>query len=98
MVAGETLYQKVVHITYDYLGPAADRFVARQIKNHLHKDPEKLKKDDLKKLIDWITLAVNLLSEDDALISQYVASLKRLATTERGRRDYYERTADRHKV
>ena len=46
-----TLYSDVVDITYDYLGPAADRFVTRQIRSHLGKAPEELKKRDLRDLI-----------------------------------------------
>ena len=40
------LYDKVVRITHVYLGPAADRFIARQVENHLHKEPEQLSLDD----------------------------------------------------
>lgn len=75
----ENLYDKVVRITYDYLGPAADRFVTRQIRNHLHKEPEQLKKNDLKSLIDWIKIAMSLLSNDDRLVARYVAELQELS-------------------
>lgn len=75
----ENLYDNVVRVTYDYLGPAADRFVARQIRNHLHKEPEELKRNDLKSLIDWIKIAMNLLSDDDHLVARYVAELRELS-------------------
>jgi hypothetical protein len=83
--AGDTLYEDVVNITHEYLGPAADRFVTRQIRNHLHKNPEELKKQDLKGLIDWIGLAMSLLSEDEALVHKYVTNLNNL-TDKNGRR------------
>lgn len=73
-----TLYAAVVDITYDYLGPAADRFVTRQIRNHLGKNPEELKKQDLKDLISWIKLAMSLLTDDDKLVHKYISDLKRL--------------------
>jgi hypothetical protein len=73
-----TLYTEVVDITYNYLGPAADRFVARQIRNHLGKDPHQLKKSDLKDLINWIKVAVSLLSDDKKIVDRYIADLKRL--------------------
>lgn len=85
MSRGTTLYRQVVDVTYEYLGPATDRFVTRQIRNHLHKDPEELKKEDLKRLIDWISIAVSLLSNDDELVSQYIASLRGLLVTTKGR-------------
>lgn len=78
MTDSKSLYQEVVEITYDYLGPATDRFVTRQIKHHLHKRPEELRKKDLKLLIEWITLAVNMLSDDRRLVEQYVSDLEGL--------------------
>jgi hypothetical protein len=74
-----TLYEEVVQATYDYLGPAADRFVARQIKSHLDKDPEDLQKEDLQDLIVWINLAMNLLVDDQRLVDYYIADLRNLA-------------------
>ena len=72
------LYDKVVRITNVYLGPAADRFIARQVQNHLHKQPEELSREDLKKLIDWIRVAVSLLTDDSEIIEEYAAQLQRL--------------------
>jgi hypothetical protein len=57
-------YEKVVKITYKYLGPAAERFVARQIRNHLDKEPEQLQRHELAGLIDWFRVAMAILSED----------------------------------
>lgn len=78
----KTLYEQVVETTHTYLGPAADRFIARQVQNHLHKQPEQLSRDDLSKLIDWIQIAVSLLTEDSDIIEDYVSALRALA--ERG--------------
>lgn len=75
-----TLYSEVVDITYDYLGPAADRFVTRQIRSHLGKAPEELKKRDLRDLISWIKIAMSLLTDDNELINKYVSDLTLLAT------------------
>lgn len=77
MVA-ENIYKQVVGITYAYLGPAADRFVARQIRNHLHKDPEDLDRKDLRRLLDWMRLSMSLLSDDAQLVDLYVADLEKL--------------------
>lgn len=74
-----TLYQEVVTITHTYLGPAADRFIARQVQNHLHKQPEDITRDDLRKLIDWIRLAVSFLTEDSQIIEEYIDELTQLA-------------------
>lgn len=73
------LYGQVVRVTHVYLGPAADRFIARQVQNHLHKSPEELSGSDLLKLIDWIRVAVSLITEDSEIIEEYTTQLQRLA-------------------
>lgn len=77
-MARPTLYEEVVHVTYDYLGPAADRFVERQIRNHLQKDPTELQRKDLKQLIDWIQLAMRLISDDAQVVDRYMTDLEKL--------------------
>lgn len=72
------LYDQVVRVTNVYLGPAADRFIARQVQNHLHKQPEDLSQTDLLKLIDWIRVAVSLLTDDSEIVEEYAAQLERL--------------------
>lgn len=73
------LYDQVVQVTRVYLGPAADRFIARQVQNHLHKTPEDVTRADLVKLIDWIQIAVSVLTEDGEVIEEYIAQLHKLA-------------------
>jgi len=73
------LYDQVVSVTYRYLGPAADRFVVRQIRNHLQKDPVELQRKDLRQLIDWIQLAMRLISDDHHAVDTYLADLEALA-------------------
>lgn len=77
-MASSNLYEDVVAVTYDYLGPAADRFVVRQIRNHLNKDPDELEPKDLHKLMDWIRLAMQLISSDTTVIDNYMADLHTL--------------------
>lgn len=64
------LYQEVTHITEDYFGPAAPRFVDRLIVNHLDKQPKQLRQEDLPELIEWIRLTVSMLTEDNATVSE----------------------------
>lgn len=72
------LYNQVVHITHMYLGPAADRFIARQVQNHLHKEPGDLSQKDLEKLIDWVRVAVSFITEDSRVVEEYVGRLRQL--------------------
>jgi hypothetical protein len=74
----KTLYAEVGDITYDYLGPAADRFVTRQIRSHIGKNPLQLKKKDLKDLISWIKIAMSLLTNDEEIVDRYILDLKAL--------------------
>jgi len=74
------LYDSVIRVTHVYLGPAADRFINRQIQNHLQKAPEALTAPDLLKLVDWVRLAVSLLTDDDEVVEEYIAQLRQLAT------------------
>lgn len=72
------IYSQLVRITHVYLGPAADRFIVRQVQNHLHKSPQELTSADLDKLIDWIRVAVSLITEDSEIVEEYTAQLHKL--------------------
>jgi hypothetical protein len=72
------LYQQVVEVTNSYLGPASERFISRQIQNHLQKEPEELTREDLAKLVDWIKIAIALLTEDNKTVEEFTESLMSL--------------------
>lgn len=79
MAESNSLYQSVLNITTDYLGPAAQRFVDRQIDGHLNKKPGNLTKADIKKLVEWSRVSMSLLTDDEQLVDGYVRSLTKLA-------------------
>lgn len=72
------LFQQVTVITEEYLGPAAERFVARQISFHLQKTPGELTTDDLPTFIEWARLTLSLLTEDREVIDEFTAKLTEL--------------------
>jgi len=74
-----SLYEGVVRITRVYLGPAAGRFIDRQVENHLHKAPAELTPADLMVLIDWLKISVSHLTEDSEIVEEYVSELHKLA-------------------
>lgn len=82
-VSQKTIYRQVVAVTYDYLGPAAQRFVDREIKAHLGKKPQDLTKTDVVKLVDWSKLAFALLTEDAKMVDDYAKSLLAIAKNNR---------------
>lgn len=94
-MATQSLYDDVVTITYDYLGPAADRFVVRQIRNHLRKDPGELERKDLRQLIDWIQLAMRLISNDSQVIDHYMEDLETLAVSKKASASHGKKKAGR---
>lgn len=69
--ARTSLYDEIVDITYDYLGPAAPRFIARGIETHLSKEPEKLTAADIPILLDWSKLAIALLTDDKQMVEDF---------------------------
>ena len=79
MSSNQKLYESVVDITEGYLGPAAQRFIDRQIESHLQKAPESLTSKDLEKLIDWSSLALAHLTDNANLVREFTGSLKKLA-------------------
>jgi hypothetical protein len=77
--AKSQLYSQVVEVTQDFLGPASEQFITRQIEAHLKKKPEDLKTEDLEELAKWIKVAIALLTEDGATVESYTASIMDLA-------------------
>jgi hypothetical protein len=74
----QELYQQVTAITEEYLGPAAERFVARQISFHLGKSPAQLENHDIPKLIEWTKVTLGLLTEDRQMIEDYANKMSKL--------------------
>jgi len=79
-VEGE-LYNKVVDVTTGYLGPAAEKFITRQIQAHLGKNPSELTKEDIAKLTDWVKVAIAILTEDAKMVDDFTKALLELAET-----------------
>lgn len=73
------LYSQVVEVTQDFLGPASEQFIARQLEAHLGKKPADLQPEDLEELAKWIKVSIALLTEDGATVESYTASIMELA-------------------
>jgi hypothetical protein len=67
----EVLYEQIVHITEEYLGPAAKRFINRQIEFHLEKKPAEVTTQDVPKLAEWGKVSLGLLTEDKAMVDAF---------------------------
>ena len=82
MASKNDLYNKLVAITSDYLGPAANRFIDRQIQNHLNKEPQAVTIKDLELLNDWMKISVALLTENPKIRKEYAKRLASLLPNE----------------
>lgn len=64
------LHTQISRILENYLGPAAERFVERQIRFHLHKNPDQVTTKDIPRLTEWIKVSMALLTEDKSTIDE----------------------------
>jgi hypothetical protein len=83
-VPGPSIKDQVLQVSQDYLGPAAERFIDRQISTHLNKKSDKITSNDLLKLIDWLKLSFTLLTKDTGIVDEYI---QRLTLIARGKGD-----------
>ncbi len=74
-----TLYDDIVAIVEEYLGPAAPRFVDRHIQSHLNKQPKEIVASDIAQLADWIRVSLGLVTKDRAAIDECTRKLTELA-------------------
>lgn len=72
------IYKELVNATSPYLGPSSERFIDRQIRNHLDKEPLEVKRSDINLLIDWLRLSMNILTDDDNLVKEYITKIQKL--------------------
>jgi len=73
------LHNKIINIVREYLGPAAERFVDRQITFHLGKDPEAITKQDISVLVSWIGVSIGVLTGDNSQVANCVERISNLA-------------------
>lgn len=73
-----SLYEKAVKISEDYLGPAGERFIRRQITTHLEIEPEQLEKKHLAELAEWLHAAFAVLTRDVRYVNKYVNQIVEL--------------------
>jgi hypothetical protein len=75
----EELFDSIVNIAEEYLGPAAKRFMSRQIIHHLHKNPVEITLEDMPNLVEWVRVTVSLLTEDKTIVDDFAKRLLNLA-------------------
>lgn len=76
-----TIYEETVRICEEYLGPAGERFIRRQITTHLGISPESLSKRNLPKLVNWSAMAFALLTSDAQDVEAFTQDLLSLSAS-----------------
>lgn len=66
-----TLYEEIVRIAEEFLGPAGERFIARQISFHLKKNPSEITKEDIPKISEWVKVSLALLTDDQKQVDDF---------------------------
>jgi hypothetical protein len=75
-----SIFEQLVLITEDYLGPAARRFISRQISFHLDKQPEEVTIEDIPSLTEWTTVTLALLTKDKNIVAEYSQKMRAIPT------------------
>lgn len=74
------LYDQAVQVSEEYLGPAGERFIRRQITTHLQIEPEDLQASHLPELAEWLHAAFAVLTSDVRYVSEYIEQILRIST------------------
>lgn len=83
MMPRSLLYEDVVCICEEYLGPAGERFIRRQISSHLEIEPETLTKQQLPQLVSWASIAFALITSNTKEVDDFTEALLSLAPKSR---------------
>lgn len=75
-----SVYNQTVRICEDYLGPAGERFIRRQISTHLGIEPENLTKRQITQLTNWASLAFALLTSNVNEVNGFTNDLLALSS------------------
>ncbi|MGI9027397.1 MAG: hypothetical protein ACR2FM_00945 [Candidatus Saccharimonadales bacterium] len=84
MTGNSTLYNETVRVCEEYLGPAGERFIRRQISTHLNIEPELLAKRNMPKLVNWSSIAFAMLTNDSQDVRAFSNDLLSLSSTKNG--------------
>lgn len=77
-MTGVSIYDQLVSATSELLGPASERFIDRQISNHLHIKPQEITASEVKELAHWIRVSMSVLSNDHATLHNYEQEIQRI--------------------
>ena len=75
----KVVYDEMIDIARDYLGPAAGRFISSQIEFHLKMEPDQINLSDIPKLESWLRVSLAMISDDESSINEFVERLMKMS-------------------
>ena len=69
------VYEEIVDITHDYLGPSSRRFITKLAKSHLGKKPSQLTRSDVNELHKWGIQSFAHVAENDKMVDEFSTRL-----------------------
>lgn len=79
MSSTQKLYDQIIRISEEFLGPAGERFMRRQIEAHLTVRPEDIEPKHIPKLVDWVQLMFAMITDDTKIVNDFTNQLLGLA-------------------
>lgn len=74
-----SIYDQLVAATTELLGPASERFIDRQISNHLKIEPRAITAHEVADLAHWIRLSISVLSNDHDTLRTYELAIQKIS-------------------
>lgn len=74
------VFEEIVDMTSDYIGPAARRFVTKIVHNHLDKSPSELKRSDVTEYHEAAVIAFARITKNSRLRYEFSTRLLALKT------------------
>lgn len=78
-MAKADLYSRMVKLCEEFLGPAGERFIRRQVETHLSIRPEDIKPKHLPQLVDWTKLMLAVITDDSKIVEDFSNRMLMLA-------------------
>jgi hypothetical protein len=79
MAAKSKLYTDIVKISEEFLGPAGERFIRRQVETHFAIQPEEIQPKHLPELVEWSRLMLAVITSDTNIVDSFTSRLLKLA-------------------
>jgi hypothetical protein len=78
----EDLYTQIVKVSEEFLGPAGERFVSRQIETHLSIQPQAIQPKHLPELVEWIRLTFTMITNDSKMVNDFANGVLHLTSNQ----------------